>query len=93
MKKIFTPRQKAAVALEALKGIKTPNQLAGEYEVHPVQIGMWKKRLANSVHEIFSGEKKRIESSQQELIDRLYKVIGQRDVEIEWLKKKLHLEP
>jgi len=79
--------------MEALKGVKTSNQLAGEYAAHPVQIGMWKKRLSQNAHEVFSDGKKRAENDQQELIDRLYKVIGQRDVEIEWLKKKLHLEP
>ncbi len=40
MKKIFTPRQKAALAIEAVKEIKTPNQLAGEHEAHPIQIGV-----------------------------------------------------
>jgi len=93
MKKIFTPRQKASVALESVKGVKMPNQLAGEYEIHPIQIGIWKKRLLENAHEIFSDKRKRAENEQQELTDRLYKVIGQRDVEIEWLKKKLHLEP
>ena len=92
MKKIFTPWQKAAVALEALKGMKTSNQLAGAYEAHPIQIGMWKKRLLENAHMVFSNEKKQADKNQQELIDRLYKVIGQRDVEVEWLKKKLHLE-
>ena len=92
MKKIFTPRQKAAVALEALKGVKTSNQLAGDYEAHPIQIGIWKKRLAENAHCVFSDEKKKTEADQHELIDRLYKIIGQRDIEIEWLKKKLHLE-
>ena len=92
MKKIFTPRQKAAVALEALKGVRTSNQLAGEYEAHPIQIGVWKKRLAENAHSVFSDEKKKTETNQRELIDRLYKVVGQRDIELEWLKKKLHLE-
>lgn len=92
MKKIFTPRQKAVIALEAIKGIKLPSQIAGEYEIHPIQIGKWKKRLAENAYEIFSGKGNGGETEQQDLIDRLYKVIGQRDVEIEWLKKKLHLE-
>lgn len=94
MKKIFSARQKAAVALEAIKGMKTSNQLAGEYEAHPIQIGMWKKRLMEYAHELFKDERKKNENDAQlELIDKLYKVIGQRDIEIEWLKKKLRLEP
>lgn len=93
MKKIFTPRQKAIVALEAIKGLKTSNQLAGEYETHPIQIGMWKKRLTEYAHELFKDERKRNENNNQELIDKLYKTVGQRDMEIEWLKKKLRIEP
>jgi hypothetical protein len=43
MKKVFTPKQKAQVALEAIKGMKALNQLASEYEAHPIQVGLWKK--------------------------------------------------
>jgi transposase/putative transposase len=32
------PEFKARVALEALKGIKTIQQIAKDYEVHPVQV-------------------------------------------------------
>jgi transposase-like protein len=34
---------KARVALEALKEQRTVNQIAALYEVHPVQVGQWKK--------------------------------------------------
>lgn len=91
MKKAFTPRQKAVVALEALKEIKTPNQLAGEYEIHPVHVGVWKKKLTKKAHTIFSNENKKAANQQQALIDRLYRLIGQRDVEVEWLKKNCTL--
>lgn len=36
---------KARVALEAVKGQKTLNQLATEFGVHPVQIAQWKRQL------------------------------------------------
>jgi len=36
---------KARVALEALKGVKTIQQIASEYGVHPVQVSDWKKTL------------------------------------------------
>ncbi len=78
--------------MEALKGVKTNNQLSSHYEAHPIQIGIWKKRLVEHAHTIFSDEKKR-KDDQQDLIDRLYKIIGQRDTELEWLKKKVHLDP
>jgi transposase len=34
---------KAKVALEAIRGERTVNELAAEYGVHPVQIAPWKK--------------------------------------------------
>ncbi len=36
---------KAKVALEALKGLKTVNELAGQYHVHPTQISQWKRQV------------------------------------------------
>jgi len=37
-RKIFTDTQKAKVALEAMKGIKTVNEIAQEFGVHPTQV-------------------------------------------------------
>jgi transposase-like protein len=92
MKKVFTPKQKAHIALEAVKGSKVMSQLASEYEAHPVQIGLWKKQLLERAAEIFLDKRKKEEQSQQQLIDQLYQTVGQRDIELAWLKKKLHLE-
>ncbi len=44
-KKTFSSEFKAKVAIEALKGHKTTNELATEFEVHPTQINSWKKQL------------------------------------------------
>jgi len=93
MKKIFTPQQKAAVALAALKGDRTIGQIAGIYEVHPTQIQQWKKTVQENISGIFSDKRRKEGKSEQQLIDELYRVIGQRDIELSWLKKKLQLEP
>lgn len=90
MKKIFTAKQKAHIALEATKGLKSPSQLASEYEAHPIQIGVWKKQLAAHADMVFEGTRRH--DDRETLIDRLYRIIGQRDTELEWLKKKLHLD-
>lgn len=92
MKKIIPPKLKATIALEAVKGVKTANQLGSEYEAHPIQIGIWKKQLIENAHLVFSGARREKEVEHLALIDRLYRIIGQRDTELEWLKKKLHLE-
>ncbi len=40
------PEFKARVALEALKGIKPIQQIAKDFDVHPVQVSEWKKIMA-----------------------------------------------
>ena len=87
MKKQFTPKEKAAVALEALKEIKSASQIASEYQVHPVAVGTWKKQLIENSPKIFSEKNER--DDQQKTIDELHRIIGQRDAELTWLKKKL----
>lgn len=92
MKKAFSPKQKAHIALEAIKNQKSMSELASEYEAHPIQIGVWKKMLTANAEHVFTDKRKNEHKDTQDLIDRLYRIIGQRDIELEWLKKKLHLE-
>ena len=40
---------KAKVAIEAIKGDKTTNELAGIYGVHPNLIGQWKKKMIGGI--------------------------------------------
>lgn len=43
-RKKYSAQFKAKVAIEAVKGEKTINDIAGEYGVHPTQIQQWKKQ-------------------------------------------------
>jgi putative transposase len=52
-RKQYSAEFKARVALEALKGLKTVNELASTYGVHPTQIAHWKHRLQKEMAEIF----------------------------------------
>jgi len=83
---------KAKVALEAIKGLKTTNELASQYEVHPSQITKWKKDVLEELPRIFSGRQETHEKADGELKARLYQQIGQLQVELDWLKKKTGLE-
>ena len=78
---------KAKVALEAVKCEKTVNQLSGIYEVHPNQIGLWKKRLIEKAPDIFSTKREREQEALLANQEELYQKIGQMAVEIEYLKK------
>ena len=91
MKKVFTPQQKAAVALEAIKGDKTISQIASIHEVHPTQVQQWKKIVSKNIFSLFSDKRRKEGKSEQQLIDELHRLIGQRDVELAWLKKKLQI--
>lgn len=58
--KTYSPSEKATIALEALKGNQTLNELTKKYGVHSTQINRWKKKLKESIVEIFSqGQQKR----------------------------------
>ena len=80
---------KARVAVEALKGQKTLNELASEFGVHPVQITQWKRQLLDASPDIFeSGSASRREREQEHLVEQLYQQIGQLKMEVDWLQKK-----
>jgi transposase-like protein len=43
-RKTYTTEFKVKVALEAIKGQRTINEIAGHYSVHPNQVTQWKKQ-------------------------------------------------
>ena len=87
-RKIFTSAEKAKVALAAVKGIKTINEIAQEHGVHPTQVNQWKKELLDNVVSLFEGKRGPKAVNAQNDPDRLYAKIGQLNMELEWLKKK-----
>ena len=79
---------KARIALDAIRGQKTMSELASEYGVHANQISRWKKQLLDAAPDIFTrGKDKEVEKKEVER-DRLYKKVGQLQVEVDWLKKR-----
>lgn len=84
---------KAKVALEAIKGQKTVNEIASEFEVHPNQVSAWKKKMIESSTETFTRKNEKREEDFEAERDQLYRQIGQLKVENDWLKKKVgHLD-
>jgi transposase-like protein len=84
----FSGAQKAKVALEAIKGTKTINEIAQENSVHPTQVGQWKKELLENAGSLFEGKRGPKPINAQSDPDRLYAKIGQLNMELDWLKKK-----
>jgi transposase len=93
LRRKHTPSFKAKVALEAIKEQKTSAELASQYQVHPGQIRNWKATAAKGLIDIFSDKKKSRDQDQEELIQELYRQIGQLKVDLDWLKKKSGLKP
>ena len=89
MKKTFSPAEKGAVALAALQGELTTSQIASKYEVHPTQIGQWKKQALEIIKTGFTDKRKKENQDQERIIQELYQTIGKRDMELVWLKKKV----
>lgn len=87
-RKKYSAQFKAKVAIEAVKGEKTINDIAGEYGVHPTQIQQWKKQLLEELPNIFSKKRANKAKENEELTAQLYQQIGQLKVELDWVKKK-----
>lgn len=89
MRRNHPPAFKAKVALEAIKEEKTIQELSSQYGIHSTQVTKWKKVALEGLSEIFSEGKKQEESDNRELVDELYRQIGQLKVQMDFLKKKI----
>lgn len=84
---------KLKVVLETYKNEKTLAQIASEYQVHSTQIHIWRNQFKAEGPSIFQKTKDHEKAELKELVDELYKQIGQQKVELDWLKKKSGMFP
>jgi len=88
-RKSFSKEFKAKVAIEAIKGHRTINEIASEFEVHPGQVNTWKKQALEGLGETFDRKGKSKDEGSEREKDRLYQKVGQLQIELDWLKKKM----
>jgi transposase len=89
MKNQHSNELKAKVAIEALNGQFTIQEIAKKYNVHPNLVGLWKKHLSENATKLF--DKKSEEKNLKELREKenfYLQQIGQLQIEKEFLKKK-----
>ena len=89
-RKHHTAAFKAQVALAALKGDKTVNELAGQFAVHPTLIHAWKKQLLSGAEQVFANGARPAQAADDQAAQaELFEQIGRLKMELEWLKKKV----
>jgi transposase-like protein len=87
----YSPKFKARVAIEAIRGDKTLSQLGSQFKVHPIQIAKWRKSALDQLPELFVDGRKGKSRNGEAESDVLYEEIGRLKVELDWLKKKVGL--
>jgi transposase-like protein len=91
---VHLPEFKAKVGLEAVRGVKTINEIAHDYGVHPVQqVSQWKREIQDQAKTLFEGKRGPQPVSAHSAPDRLYGEIGRLKMELDWLKKKSGISP
>ena len=87
-RKVYSGEYKAKVGLEAIRGVRTINEIGREYGVHPIQVKLWKKEILERAGTLFEGKRgpKPVDGAGD--TERLYSEIGRLKMDLDWLKKK-----
>ena len=57
-RRTHSPEFKARVAMEAISGRKTIQEIAADHAIHPIQVSQWKRQLLDGASELFTRGKK-----------------------------------
>ena len=79
----FKPSFKAAVALAALRGDRTIQDLARQHKLHPTLIAEWRRQLLEGAGSVFERGAPKEEEGVD--VDGLYRKIGQLEMERDFL--------
>ena len=84
----FTNHFKAKVALEALRGDRTIQEIAAKHQVHPNQVSQWKRQAVEGMADVFSRGAKPTGASEAD-VKELHAKIGRLAVENDFLAQGL----
>ena len=87
-RRTHSPEFKARVAMEAISGRKTIQEIAADHAIHPIQVSQWKRQLLDGASELFtragkSKDKEEVQAKEAELFPQF----GRLQMELESLKK------
>ena len=86
----FTPQFKARVALEAVRERESVKAIATRHELHPNQVGTWKRQLLEAVPEVFAGgQDRRLVKEYEAKVRDLHTKIGELTVERDFFRRGL----
>jgi transposase-like protein len=85
----FTADFKAKVALEALRGDRTIQEIAVRHKVHPNQVSTWKRQAMDGLGEVFSNGAERAGRDHEAEVRDLHAKIGELTVERDFLARGL----
>ena len=85
----FTADFKAKVALEALRGDRTIQEIASRHKVHPNQVSAWKRQATDGLGAIFSNGPDKARMDHEDEVHDLHAKIGQLTVERDFLARGL----
>ena len=85
----FTADFKARVALDALRGDKTIQEIAARHKVHPNQVSTWKRQAMDGLGAVFSNGAERSRSDRETEVKELHAKIGELTVVNDFLARGL----
>ncbi len=85
----FTADFKAKVALEALRGDRTIQEIAAKHKVHPNQVSTWKRQAMDGLGAVFSNGPDKTWMDHDDEVHDLHAKIGELTVERDFLARGL----
>ena len=73
----FSSDFNAKVALDALRGDKTIQEISSRYKVHPNQVSNWKRHALDGLGTIFSTSSGKVRAYREHEVHELHAKIGQ----------------
>jgi putative transposase len=89
-RRTHSPEFKARVAMDAISGRMTIQEIDADHSIHPIQVSQWKRQLLDGANVLFTrGKQSKDKEAGQAKEAELFQQIGRLQMELEWLNKNL----